>query len=65
VSASPRRGHQPRKLSLAQEEALAAHIEAYPDLTLAALQAWLMAEHEVRLSSGDCQEFRARLGGLT
>jgi transposase len=62
VSASPRRGHRPRKLSLAQEAALAAHIEAYPDLTLAALQAWLMAEHEVRLSNGAIWSAVARLG---
>ena len=50
VSASSRRGHRPRKLSPAQERALAAHIEAQPDLTLAALQAWLLDEHGVRLS---------------
>jgi transposase len=68
ISASPRRGHRPRKLSPAQEAALAAHIEAHPDLTLAALQAWLLAEHGVRFSNGamwsagDCQEFRAEVG---
>jgi len=38
VSASTRRGHRPRKLSPAQEAALASHIETHPDLTLAALQ---------------------------
>src|ERR1051325_11368534 len=38
VSASSRRGHRPRKLTHAQEAALAAHITAHPDLTLAALQ---------------------------
>ena len=62
VSASPRRGHRPRKLSPAQEAALAAHIEAHPDLTLAALQAWLLAEHEVRLSNGAMWSAVARLG---
>jgi transposase len=52
ATASSRRGHRPRKRSVAQEAALAAHIEAHPDLTLAALQAWLLAEHGVRLSNG-------------
>jgi transposase len=37
VNANPRRGHRPRKLSPAQERALAAQIETHPDLTLAAL----------------------------
>lgn len=62
VSASLRRGHRPRKLSSAQEAALAAHIEAYSDLTLAALQAWLLAEHGVRLSNGAMWSAVARLG---
>jgi transposase len=62
VMASPRRGHRPRKLSPAQDVALAAHIEAHPDLTLAALQAWLLAEHEVRLSNGAMWSAVARLG---
>jgi transposase len=62
VSASSRRGHRPRKLSPAQETALAAHIEAQPDLTLAALQAWLLDEHGVRLSNGAMWSAVARLG---
>ena len=62
VSASPRRGHRPRKLSPAQETALAARIEAQPDLTLAALQRWLLAEHGVRLSNGAMWSAVARLG---
>lgn len=62
VNASPRRGHRPRKLSPAQECALAAHIEAHPDLTLAALQTWLLAEHGVRLSNGAMWSAVARLG---
>jgi transposase len=62
VIASPRRGHRPRKLSPAQETALAAHIEAHPDLMLAALQAWLLAEHGVRLSNGAMWSAVARLG---
>jgi transposase len=62
VSASSRRGHRPRKLSPRQETALAAHIEAQPDLTLAALQAWLLDEHGVRLSNGAMWSAVARLG---
>jgi transposase len=62
VTASPRRGHRPRKLSRAQEAALAAHVEAHPDLTLAALQAWLLAEYGVRLSNGAMWSAVARLG---
>ena len=52
ASASLRRGHRPRKLSPVQEAALAEHIAAHTDITLAALRAWLLAEHEVRLSNG-------------
>jgi transposase len=62
VSASSRRGHRPRKLTPAQEAALAAHIEAHPDLTLAALQAWLVDEHGVRLSNGAMWSAVARVG---
>ena len=62
TNASTRRGHRPRKLTPAQEAALAAHIEAHPDLTLAALQAWMLAEHGVRLSNGAMWSAVARLG---
>ncbi len=62
TSASSRRGHRPRKLNPAQEAALAAHIAAQPDLTLKALQAWLLAEHGVRLSNGAMWSAVARLG---
>jgi transposase len=62
VSASSRRGHRPRKLTPAQEAALAAHIEAESDLTLAALQEWLLAEHGVRLSYGAMWSAVTRLG---
>ena len=62
VSASSRRGHRPRKLTAAQEAALAAHIAAHPDLTLAALQIWLLEEHAVRLSNGAMWSAVARLG---
>jgi transposase len=62
VGASTRRGHRPRKLSPAQEVALAEHITAHPDITLAALQAWLLSEHAVRLSNGAMWSTVARLG---
>jgi transposase len=62
ATASVRRGHRPRKLSPAQEAALAAHIEAHPDLTLAALQSWLLAAHGVRLSNGAMWLAVTRLG---
>jgi transposase len=62
VSASARRGHRPRKLSPVQEVALAEHITAHPDLTLAALQAWLSAEYGVRLSNGAMWSAVERLG---
>ena len=62
TSASTRRGHRPRKLSPAQEAALAEQIAAHPDLTLAALQAWLLAEHGVWLSNGAMWMAVARLG---
>ena len=62
VSASSRRGHRPRKLTPAQEAAVAAHIAAHPDITLAALQTWLAGEHAVRLSNGAMWSAVARLG---
>ena len=62
VSASLRRGHRPRKLTAAQEAALAAHIAAHPDMTLAALQSWLAAEHGVQLSNGAMWSAVDRLG---
>src|SRR4030088_513730 len=62
VSASSRRGHRPRKLTPAQETALAGHIAAHPDITLAALQTWLLAEHGVRLSNGAMWSAVVRLG---
>jgi transposase len=62
VSASSRRGHRPRKLMPAQEAALAVHIAAHPDITLAALQTWLAGEHAVRLSNGAMWSAVARLG---
>ena len=62
VSASTRRGHRPRKLTPDQEAAVAAHIAAHPDITLAALQSWLADDHGVRLSNGAMWSAVARLG---
>jgi transposase len=62
TSARSRRGHRPRKLNPAQEAALVAHVEAHPDMTLAALQSWLLAEHGVWLSSGAMWSAVERLG---
>src|SRR6266702_2700294 len=53
---------RPRKLTAPQEAALAAHITAHPDLTLAALQSWLLAEHGVWLSNGAMWSAVERLG---
>ena len=60
--ANPNRGHRRRKLSAAQAVALAAHIAAHPDITLARLQDWLAAEHAVRLSDGAIWQAVDRLG---
>jgi len=62
VSASAQRGHRPRKLSPAQEAALSTPIAAHPDLTLAALQVWLLAEHGVPPSNGAIWSAVARFG---
>ena len=62
VNASARRGHRPRKLTPEQEAALASHIEAHPDITLAALQTWLAGEHAVQLSNGAMWSAVDRLG---
>ena len=65
ANASGRRGHRPRKLSPAQEAALAEHIAAHSDITLAALQIWLLEEHGVRLSNGAMWAAVRRLGRST
>ena len=59
---NPNRGHRPRKLTAEQEAALAAQIEAHPDITLARLQAWLLAEHDVWLSNGAVWAAVKRIG---
>ena len=48
--------------SPAQEAALSTPIAAHPDLTLAALQVWLLAEHGVPPSNGAIWSAVARLG---
>jgi transposase len=62
ASASLVRGHRPRKLTPDQEAALAVHVQANSDMTLAAMQTWLEAEHGVRLSSGSIWMAIDRLG---
>lgn len=48
---NPNRGRPPRKLSPAQELALAAHIRSQPRITLARAQAWLLAGYGIGLST--------------
>jgi transposase len=62
TSARSSRGHRSRKLTPAQEMALAAHARANSDVTLAALQGWLAAEHGIRVSSGAMWTIVKRLG---
>ena len=59
---NPNRGRRARKLSPDQEAALAAHIRSRPGLTLAQVQAWLVAEHGVSLSIGATWNAAQRLG---
>src|SRR5690606_6626962 len=56
------RGRPPRKLSPAQELALAAHIRARPGITLAQARAWLLAEHGNKFSNGAMWTTVMRLG---
>jgi transposase len=59
---NPNRGHCARKLSPAQELALAAHIRVRPGITLAQVQAWLLTEHGITLSTGATWNAARRLG---
>ena len=59
---NPNRGRPPRKLSPAQELALAAHIRSGPGITLAQAQTWLLAEHGIGLSTGAMWNAVRRLG---
>ena len=62
TEASATRGHRPRKLTPAQEAALATRIDEQPEITLAALKEWLETEHGVRLSNGALWAAVDRLG---
>lgn len=62
VGINPARGRPPRKLSSAQELALAVHIRSRPGITLAQAQVWLLAEHGVSLSTGAMWNTARRLG---
>lgn len=59
---NPNRGRPSRKLSPDQEAALAAQIRSRPGITLAQVQAWLLAEHGVSLSIGATWNATRRLG---
>ncbi len=59
---NPNRGHRARKLTPAQELALATHIRSRPGITLVQAQAWLQAEHSVELSMGAVWNAVRRLG---
>lgn len=59
---NPNRGHAPRKLSYEQELALAALIRSRPGITLGQVQAWLLAEHGITLSTGGVWNAARRLG---
>jgi transposase len=54
----------PKPKLAAHDEALCARVMSAPDATLAELQAWLLAEHNVRVSIG-CLWKRLRQLGLT
>jgi transposase len=62
VTAHPSGGGSKPKLA-AHDEALRARIAAEPDITLAELQAWLLAERKVKVSIG-CLWNRLRFLGL-
>ena len=59
---NPNRGHAPRKLTPAQELALAGHMKSHPGITLVRVQTWLEAEHGVSLSTGAVWNAVRRLG---
>jgi transposase len=59
---NPNRGHAPRKLTPAQELALAGHMKSHPGITLARVQDWLVGEHGVSLSTGAVWNAVRRLG---
>jgi transposase len=59
---NPNRGHAPRKLSGAQELALASHILSRLGIILAQVQAWLLAQYVVELSTAAIWNVARRLG---
>jgi len=59
---NPNRGHAPRKLTAAQEMALAGYMRSAPGITLIRVQTWLEAEHGVSLSTGAAWNAVRRLG---
>jgi transposase len=59
---NPNRGHAPRKLTPAQEMALAGHMGSHPGITLVRVQTWLEADHGVLLSTGAVWNAVRRLG---
>ena len=63
TSARPWAGGPKPKLA-AHDDALRAHVMSKPDTTLAELQAWLIAEHDTKVSAG-CLWKRLRHLGLT
>jgi transposase len=63
ISARPWAGGPKPKLAV-HDEALRARVMTEPDATLAELQAWLMAEHDVKVSIG-CLWKRLQQLGLT
>ena len=63
TSARPWAGGPKPKLA-AHDDALRAHVMNKPDTTLAELQAWLIAEHDTKVSAG-CLWKRLRHLGLT
>ena len=59
---NPARGRPPRKFTPEQEGQLGAYIRSRPGVTLAQVQAWLMTEHHLQLSTGAMWNAARRLG---
>ena len=61
TTARPQRSHTARRLA-PWHDAVAAHVRAQPDVTLAELRDWLLATHGVRASMGLMWNTLDRLG---
>jgi transposase len=61
MAPGPQRSWTPRKLA-AHHDAIAAHVRAHQDATLAELRAWLLAERGVSASTGTLWNTLRRLG---